>query len=62
MTRTFGLELLESVLNDFPGVFLEVRSVLHDLFKEIVHKEADFMFMLFYVLCGIFCMLYYFYY
>uniref|UniRef100_A0A7N6B5T9 Protein MON2 homolog n=1 Tax=Anabas testudineus TaxID=64144 RepID=A0A7N6B5T9_ANATE len=23
MTRTFGLELLESVLNDFPGVFLE---------------------------------------
>lgn len=24
MTRTFGLELLESVLNDFPGVFLQV--------------------------------------
>ncbi|XP_077567174.1 protein MON2 homolog isoform X2 [Stigmatopora nigra] len=23
MTRTFGLELLESVLNDFPGVFLQ---------------------------------------
>lgn len=26
MTRTFGLELLESVLNDFPGVFLQVCS------------------------------------
>lgn len=25
MTRTFGLELLESVLNDFPGVFLQVQ-------------------------------------
>lgn len=24
MTRTFGLELLESVLNDFPQVFLQV--------------------------------------
>ena len=24
MTRTFGLELLESVLNDFPGIFLQV--------------------------------------
>lgn len=24
MTRTFGLELLESVLNDFPQVFLKV--------------------------------------
>lgn len=29
MTRTFGLELLESVLNDFPGVFLQVHSALH---------------------------------
>lgn len=27
MTRTFGLELLESVLNDFPGVFLQVRAL-----------------------------------
>lgn len=26
MTRTFGLELLESVLNDFPGVFLQVHT------------------------------------
>lgn len=26
MTRTFGLELLESVLNDFPGVFLQVSA------------------------------------
>lgn len=26
MTRTFGLELLESVLNDFPRVFLQVSS------------------------------------
>lgn len=26
MTRTFGLELLESVLNDFPQVFLQVSS------------------------------------
>lgn len=25
MTRTFGLELLESVLNDFPQVFLQVN-------------------------------------
>lgn len=25
MTRTFGLELLESVLNDFPEVFLQVN-------------------------------------
>lgn len=31
MTRTFGLELLESVLNDFPGVFLEVHSAFHVL-------------------------------
>lgn len=30
MTRTFGLELLESVLNDFPGVFLEVRATIYD--------------------------------
>lgn len=29
MTRTFGLELLESVLNDFPGVFLQVHAALH---------------------------------
>lgn len=29
MTRTFGLELLESVLNDFPGVFLQVHATLH---------------------------------
>lgn len=28
MTRTFGLELLESVLNDFPGVFLQVLFIL----------------------------------
>lgn len=28
MTRTFGLELLESVLNDFPGVFLQVHEAL----------------------------------
>lgn len=28
MTRTFGLELLESVLNDFPGVFLQVHTAL----------------------------------
>lgn len=28
MTRTFGLELLESVLNDFPGVFLQVDAAL----------------------------------
>lgn len=28
MTRTFGLELLESVLNDFPGVFLQVHAAL----------------------------------
>lgn len=28
MTRTFGLELLESVLNDFPGVFLQVHATL----------------------------------
>lgn len=27
MTRTFGLELLESVLNDFPGVFLQVPVI-----------------------------------
>ena len=26
MTRTFGLELLESVLKDFPGVFLQVST------------------------------------
>ena len=26
MTRTFGLELLESVLNDFPQVFLQVSQ------------------------------------
>lgn len=30
MTRTFGLELLESVLNDFPGVFLEVQATIYD--------------------------------
>lgn len=30
MTRTFGLELLESVLNDFPGVFLQVNTTLDD--------------------------------
>lgn len=29
MTRTFGLELLESVLNDFPGVFLQVHTAFH---------------------------------
>lgn len=28
MTRTFGLELLESVLNDFPGVFLQVSKCI----------------------------------
>lgn len=28
MTRTFGLELLESVLNDFPQVFLQVNTTL----------------------------------
>lgn len=27
MTRTFGLELLESVLNDFPQVFLQVSHL-----------------------------------
>lgn len=31
MTRTFGLELLESVLNDFPGVFLQVHAASHDM-------------------------------
>ncbi|EPY75203.1 hypothetical protein CB1_001749016 [Camelus ferus] len=29
MTRTFGLELLESVLNDFPQVFLQCLVRLH---------------------------------
>lgn len=31
MTRTFGLELLESVLNDFPSVFLQVHTHTHTL-------------------------------
>ncbi|KAJ8262363.1 hypothetical protein GJAV_G00165570 [Gymnothorax javanicus] len=35
MTRTFGLELLESVLNDFPGVFLQ-HSEFSFLLKECV--------------------------
>lgn len=32
MTRTFGLELLESVLNDFPGVFLQVAPIPFQVF------------------------------
>lgn len=39
MTRTFGLELLESVLNDFPGVFLEVYLVLHVLGTEVINRD-----------------------
>ncbi|MEQ2214479.1 hypothetical protein XENOCAPTIV_008788, partial [Xenoophorus captivus] len=38
MTRTFGLELLESVLNDFPGVFLQFfLSVLR--YEAALHEE-----------------------
>lgn len=37
MTRTFGLELLESVLNDFPQVFLQVSSSWTENSKTFVH-------------------------
>lgn len=37
MTRTFGLELLESVLNDFPQVFLQVSSSYRENRKTFVH-------------------------
>lgn len=36
MTRTFGLELLESVLNDFPEVFLQVHAASHETDSELV--------------------------
>ena len=29
MTRTFGLELMESVLTDFPHLFIKVGASLH---------------------------------
>lgn len=37
MTRTFGLELLESVLNDFPQVFLQVSGSPRENRKAFVH-------------------------
>lgn len=37
MTRTFGLELLESVLNDFPQVFLQVSSSWTENRKTFTH-------------------------
>lgn len=40
MTRTFGLELLESVLNDFPQVFLQVSSSWRENRKTFVHMGS----------------------
>ncbi|XP_069440869.1 protein MON2 homolog isoform X9 [Ovis canadensis] len=39
MTRTFGLELLESVLNDFPQVFLQVTEC--EIFLSLLVKFLD---------------------
>lgn len=41
MTRTFGLELLESVLNDFPGVFLQVHATLQ-VMANFTHLDREF--------------------
>lgn len=41
MTRTFGLELLESVLNDFPQVFLQVSSSPRENRKAFVHMCSN---------------------
>lgn len=40
MTRTFGLELLESVLNDFPQVFLQVSSSWMENRNTITHMSS----------------------
>lgn len=44
MTRTFGLELLESVLNDFPQVFLQVSQsmlVCHKVVLPDICQETN---------------------